>query len=325
MNPHLTTRLTRALRRRVRRWAFARAPESRREITLQRGQIYILPTRAGAGFGAICFLLLLGAMNYSNSLVFVLCFLLIGLGLVAMQQTHRNLLGLTLSSGPAPPVFAGEPARFSVRIDNPGRLARHAVGVHLLDAQTGGWQDLPPAQETQTHLHCDTRERGWQTLPRLLVSTRFPFGLFTAWSYAHLEARVLVYPAPADNRRQPPSASGRNHSGVMSASGQEDYAGLRAYQPGDSPRHIHWRLYPHHDALLVKQFADHYSEELWLDWSRLQGLPEEARLRRLCRWVVEAHRSGQTYGLRMPAVTLPPARGEAHKHRCLGTLALHPA
>jgi uncharacterized protein (DUF58 family) len=37
---------------------------------------------------------------------------------------------------------------------------------------------------------------------------------------------------------------------------------------------------------------------------------------------MQAERFGQSYGLRIPGVKIPPARGEAHRTRCLEALAL---
>jgi uncharacterized protein (DUF58 family) len=42
----------------------------------------------------------------------------------------------------------------------------------------------------------------------------------------------------------------------------------------------------------------------------------------LAHWVIQAERFGQSYGLRIPGVSISPGRGEAHRTRCLEALAL---
>jgi uncharacterized protein (DUF58 family) len=75
------------------------------------------------------------------------------------------------------------------------------------------------------------------------------------------------------------------------------------------------------DANQVQQF------ELWLDLN-LTGLPGgtqtglEAKLSRLCAWVLLAEKMGLQYGLRLGAQEIAPDGGEAHKRRCLQALAL---
>jgi uncharacterized protein (DUF58 family) len=48
----------------------------------------------------------------------------------------------------------------------------------------------------------------------------------------------------------------------------------------------------------------------------------EQKLSRLCAWVLQADQQGLDYGLRLPAVDIPPGSGEAHKRQCLEALAL---
>ena len=48
----------------------------------------------------------------------------------------------------------------------------------------------------------------------------------------------------------------------------------------------------------------------------------EARLSRLCAWVLMADHLGVDYGLRAGGRTVQPSQGEAHKRQCLEVLAL---
>jgi uncharacterized protein (DUF58 family) len=104
--------------------------------------------------------------------------------------------------------------------------------------------------------------------------------------------------------------------------GDEDFAGLKAYQPGDSPRRIAWKASLRGETFLTKQFAGQATEELWLDWDHLPAhLDLEARLSRLTGWVLQADRGGVRYGLRLPARRIAPSSGDKHRLRCLETLA----
>ena len=89
-----------------------------------RRRVYILPTRNGFLFAATLMVLFLGAINYNNSLAYVLSFLLGSVSLVGLFFTHRNLAGLIINPAQADPVFAGETAYFPLFIDNRGMLQR---------------------------------------------------------------------------------------------------------------------------------------------------------------------------------------------------------
>ena len=110
------------------------------------------------------------------------------------------------------------------------------------------------------------------------------------------------------------------------AQGTDDYSGLRAYQPADSPRHVAWKQVAHSDTMLTKQCTGDASAELWLDWTVLPAaLDVEAQLSRLTGWVLAPEASGLRYGLRIPGAELPPGHGDTHRAACLTALALHEA
>jgi uncharacterized protein (DUF58 family) len=104
--------------------------------------------------------------------------------------------------------------------------------------------------------------------------------------------------------------------------GSEDFAGLRAWQPGDSPRQVAWKVAARSDVLATKRFGDIEGGTVLLDWDRLAGLEVEARLSQLARWVLDAEQTNLRYGLRIPGVEIAPGNGMPHRHRCLEALAL---
>ncbi len=310
---------------RIYKWSTRRRPREAGPVLIHRRRIYIVPTRMGFIFGFLVFVMLMGSMNYMNSLAFVLTFLLTGLGLVTMHHTHRNLLNLRIAAGPQEPVFAGQTASFRVLIDNASNQDRYSLALHWYGDDPITYHDVAAGQKTLVELNLPAPQRGRLPAPRFTVHTTFPLGLFYAWCYVELDMHCLVYPAPADNRLQAPPSRGKHGGRHSQHSGREDFAGLRDYQRNDPPRLIHWKAYPRNRQLVVKQFADPQSDTLWLDWATLTGLDTEARLSQLCRWILDAHRGGLQYGLRLPDVELPPASDENHRHRCLEQLALFEA
>ena len=83
-----------------------------------RQRVFIFLTRYGLIFSANLMVMLIGAVNYNNSLAYALIFLLSGLFLVAMLHTYSNLRGLIISASPAEAVFAGQQASFPLVFDN---------------------------------------------------------------------------------------------------------------------------------------------------------------------------------------------------------------
>ena len=309
---------------RLRHWFSDRTAPQRGPIVLRHRRVYILPTRIGWLFGATIGILLVGSINYALQLGFALTFLLAGVGLVAMVHTTRNLARLSVSAGRVEPVFAGEIAQFRLHLENLEPHDRPAILVRHLDSGAQTVLDLGRRAVAEAILSVPAPKRGWLPLGRVMLETRFPLGLFRAWSYAEPDVRCLVYPSPVRATLPAPSAASDTGAARAQTRGNDDFSGLREYQPQDSPRHVAWKAAARSDSMLTKQFAGAAGSEMWLDWAALPpAMQTEQRLSRLAGWVISAEQSGARYGLRLPGCALAPERGESHRAACLRALALH--
>src|SRR5690606_14124150 len=73
-----------------------RLPAPAPDPTMVRRRVYIFFTRPGLLFLITLVVMLLGAVNYTNSMAYLLTFLLGSLLLVCILHTHRNLRGLVV-------------------------------------------------------------------------------------------------------------------------------------------------------------------------------------------------------------------------------------
>lgn len=307
-------------------WFYGSTPPERGEIVLGHRRVYIVPSRLGLLFGGTLAILLVGSINYVLSLGFALTFLLAGMGIAAMVQTTRNLARLSVRAGRSEPVFAGDAARFRLGMANAGDFDRPEILVRHLGSGAQQTVDVAAAASAEAVLAVPAPRRGWLPLGRVMLETRFPVGLFRAWSYVEPDSRCLVYPRPEASALPPLAPSAQAGGARAHAQGGDDFSGLRAYQPADSPRHVAWKSVARSDDMLTKQFAGDALAELWLD---LRDLPPslglEQRLSRLTGWVLAAERAGARYALRLPGTEIEPGRGEAHRAACLEALALYQA
>jgi uncharacterized protein (DUF58 family) len=308
---------------RIDAWVMARVKRQPGPVAVPRHRVYILPTRFGYGFAALQLVMLLGAMNYSNSMAFALTFLLTGLGLIAMHHTHGNLVNVEVRSGPVEPVFTGEVAHFEIHVHNPARRSRYSVSVGWPRSPVAASADVPAENYSVLKLPMPAQRRGWLPAKVFAVSTEFPLGMFHAWTWLELEMTCLVYPRPAPKGRTPPESRGAGGSLTGNRPGLDEFAGLRHYQRGDTSRSIHWKSFPKSQTLMVKQFQETLDQELWLDWDELPEFDAETRLSQLTRWVLDAEAAQASYGLRLPGTRIAPSRGETHQQLCLRTLALY--
>ena len=186
----------RALKNSAYEWLFQwRGPESG-VIVLRQRRVFILPTRQGLLYAAVIILMLVGSVNYDLSLGFILAFLLGATGIQSMLHTFRNLAHLRISPGRTQPAFAGESAQFQINIANNTRASRYSVGV-TRDGLLADYVDVAAGDEVVAVARIPALQRGWLRPGRLTLFTRFPVGLFRAWSYVDPDVSCLIYPAPA--------------------------------------------------------------------------------------------------------------------------------
>jgi uncharacterized protein (DUF58 family) len=304
-------------------WFEAHNPPSRDSIVLHNRRLYILPTGFGYLFAVMMLFLFLAAINYQNSMAFMLTFMLTSLAIISLWQTHKNLLGISVKLQIPRPVFCGEMCELEFEVSHPNNSRRFAIGIQYQD-QPPVYLKLEPEGSTLAKLKLPTGRRGLYRPAGITVFTRYPTGLFHAWGWLRYDLPILVYPRPADDARLQQSVV-EQFDGQTSTSTIEgdDFAGLRGHRIGESLRHISWKAYAQGRGLLTKTFQGHARPSLWIDWDLMTRGSVEERLSLMTALVLAAENEEQKYGLRLPGKVIEQGYGSAHKHNCLQTLALY--
>ena len=310
------------VRARFQRWFEARLPLSD-TITLTQRTVYILPTRPGFTLAATLLVLLVASINYQLNLGYLLTFLLAGSAVVGMHVCHGTLRGLTMVLIAPDAQYAGTSAVIGINLSSLRRSVRYGIGLSVLGANQWVWADVPAQGSATVHVAFKPGQRGLHRVPTLTAETRFPLGTFRVWTVWRPAAQVLVYPAPEPF--PPPLPPGEPRSGGaatanLHASGE--YDGVRAYRRGDPLKLVVWKKAAKADELVSRDAQQVQRFELWLDFAHCGTSETEHKLSRLCAWVLEAHRRGLDYGLRLPSGEIKPACDERHKRACLEALAL---
>lgn len=302
------------------RWLDRRIPPEQR-ITLSQRNVFIFPTRTGLGFGVLLALLLLAAINYANSLVYGVAFLLLSIFLVTILYTYRNLAGLTLEVASTGSGFVGEDVEFQVRLSRPKGRSREGIQLGWPGA-IKQWAQLHDTEADTVYLYVPAARRGLFDPGRLLIETYFPLGLLRAWTWVDLAATAVVYPRPIFGPPPEPSHGHRDDGALIDPVGSDDFTDIRAYANGDPVRHILWRSYARAGQLTVKQYASYVEPRLWLSLDGVSG-DLEVRLARLTGLAIDAWRGGREFGLRLGDAEVAPNVGDTHLERVLRELALY--
>ncbi|MFY9179676.1 MAG: DUF58 domain-containing protein [Venatoribacter sp.] len=302
-------------------WLNRRLPASR-QIQLSHKSVFIVPSKAGLLFLLLLSVMLVTAINYQNNLIYILVFWLFSLALVAMLLTFRNLAGLVIRAGRVSPCFVGDNLTLPIHLY--GKQRNHQA-IYLAFSQAEGVQAQVLAQaEQQVSLRIKASERGYLKTERIKVESRFPLGLFRAWSWVQLEFSAVVYPKPiAAPITLSENQNGSSEKQLLHPSSGQDFYGLRAYRAGDAMNRIAWKQVAQGKGLVTKEFSQAAGANHEFNFDSLVGLPTEQRLSHLCAWLLEAQQQEWSFALVLPTQTLALNRGDEHVRQCLTALALY--
>lgn len=295
------------------------------KVKLVQKLIFILPTRYGWWFLLLIALLYLLGTNYQNNLILFLCYLLLSVFLVAIVLTYQNISGLTLQCKQAAEGFVGEKTAALINLSSDSKhlmLTMHFVAAANTNDHAIGLIEtvLPAPSITSATLKLSGIKRGKYAVPRIKISSQYPFGLWRTWSYIALAQDFWVYPAPQTEKAAVKHSADDTKEQAKTDAGET----LSPYRAGDSVRHMVWKRLARDPANPVVR-QQHFSVQTEPDWvvvPPLSGDALEQALRFACQQLLQLEQSGSNYGLKLPSLTLPQAKGPQHLQRCLKALAL---
>jgi transglutaminase-like putative cysteine protease len=225
-------------RQAVARWTLRRQGADLGEFELHRRRLYIVPTGLGFAYATMLLAMLVGGLNYGNNLALLLTFLLAAAGWVAMHQAHANLQGIVGHlQGTARTTDSTGPVDFHLALRIPDNRPRPDLEIDG-PARAGLPQprvvSLVPGQTVHVHWTQPTTPG----LLRVRLATRYPLGLFRAWTWIHPPT-----PASAPTAATTPQRGDAGDIEQLTAtpSGDGDVVSLRAWREGDLWQRIAWR------------------------------------------------------------------------------------
>jgi len=301
------------------------APDRSGLIRIEPRKVYILPTRFGLLYGVMLLAMLLGSNNYGSNPGFLLTFLLAGLGMAALFQTWKNLVGIQITATKAEPVFCASEATYPLRMHNTFNTTRAGIGgsIKEFEIHDNPVIDLDPGSHAILNVKRTASERGLMPIGRVAIRTSFPLGLFQAWAYIEPRTACLVYPKPAETAGGLSTFSNEASESNIAETGSDDFAGHKPYQTGDSVMHVDWKALARGKGWWIKNFDAAKGDHIWLRWETIEKNDVEQKLSLLSRAVLDLDLLDLRYGLELPGRSIEPGTGGTHKHQCLKALALY--
>jgi len=314
-----------------------KVPFYRRMLTAYGRSLEI--TKAGWLFIVLTLAVGFAAINSGANLLHVLFGCQIGLILASGMLSENMVQRARVRRRVASPLHAGSRGALIVELRN-GSERGDMISVSVEDDDRIDSPDqsepvfsvaVAGGQTAILHTSVVMSRRGLHPLPKAVIATRFPFGLFVKRREINHsdedEERVLVYPRvhPVDVGELREFQRGQGEARGARARAGEFY-GLAEYREGQELRRIHWPATARLGKAVVQEFEARGEAEqiLGLATGR-SGEPEfEAEVERVASQAVALLREGRVAtGLRYgDTLVVEPDSGPSHERRLLDFLAL---
>ena len=289
-------------------------------LRLSLRRIFIVPTALGWLWAAVGGLLYVVGVNTSSNVPLILGFLMLALQLLAIFLTAQTLHGLQLNWSTQLEGWAGEQLPLMLQLTVP-------KGMRYLGLQLGPkgrrWEGICVAGMQQIPVPWQGESRGLNKLPRLRIDSQAPLGLWVCWVRLQLATEALLYPAPvvAAVVEVPwPQAIGTQQP--KQSAEPHDFHSLQPHRPEEGPQRLAWKQLARGHGELSKRFEAPTAKAVLL--SLQPGIEKETGLSAIAARIKQLASNGDSYGLLIDHVEIPPANGSEHRRICLRRLALLP-
>ncbi len=224
----------------------------------------------GVVYVAISIFIGLAALNSQTNLLFWIFGLLMG-GLIVSGLLSGAMMNSLLIKRITPqPAHVDQPLTIQYQITNK-RGILPCFGFTIREIKPSKQPDwaynlpigyvvyIPPKTSTVVNAHAFGSTRGTVELPKLEVSTSFPFGILTRSAILPLVSKITILPKLHPLSRQLfHDIKQRSTNGARSgkhAGGLEEFYGLREYQHGDELKRIDWKNSAKSGKLISREYT----------------------------------------------------------------------
>ncbi len=310
-------------------------------------------TTFGRLFLLILFPMFIGAINYNNSLAYLLVFVCLSLYLLTFYQGWQNLKDIKINLYPLNNQFSGNSININTQLLCLGGVQKNKYKFMTLEYYLHQYSIEPSSEASnlhstiqdkvkqykksipivnflseknnQTEFKIKADRRGCYKLNSASCTSQYPLALFkwtqkATWSTHSTAAHFYVYPEPIDWLKLEVDQEGA----IQNKTGTDQFKELSRYQVGDALAKVCWKTYARTEQLMTKSFEEDFDKlPIMFDWNDLERLSTEQKLSQLCYWVKNASQQGLCYGVNMPDHMIEPNSGAVHYHKCLVAMALY--
>ena len=337
-----------ALNLRFNSWLARRIPKHSQQIINHRN-IFIIPTRFGAGLMVFMLLLFLLGTNYQNNVIILISYLLVSFFVVVLLHSFFNLSGLKFQANSALQGFVGDKVYFPLNVSSKKERFNISFSFDqvLNDVNSSEVDNILSANESYNNQSNEVTltevakgdnkirvpyricKRGEYSLGRLLIISEFGFGLFKTWTRLDFAQHVTAFPKPVanvwlDKEQSVAGEDVENNTQSYQDSfqpGQDEFHQLQHYKLGEPLSRVAWKHVARGQGWFTKQYQQALSGKLQLDFSQLPAGTVEQRLSWLSYAIKDCSEKQIPFSLKLAEHTVEYDHSAQHTLKCLTALA----
>lgn len=222
----------------------------------------------------LCFLVALSLGLVGTDILIYLFFCgLFGLGLsVFLVAWWNRPKAVKPQLQPWAPSVVGHPVKLSIQLQNPRKqpaldlqaqvTLNHPFEKRMLRYLSQDKISLEGQESGLLTLELSALSRGIYPLKSVQVVSDFPLGLLRWWSTHLPQGHIVVYPAYRQLHTLRLPLKRKYQPGGMALTSQVgdsmEFKGLRNYQEGDNPKHVHWPTLARTGKLATREYQEEY-------------------------------------------------------------------
>lgn len=242
------------------------------------------PTRYFFFLVLIIVSLFLQAYIHNYNIVYIMMFLLVGVGGTSSIFGFLNLYPVRVKLLSNERFFANKEAEYKLLVSN--KSDNPSYDINISNANNSHTISLINKNENITvSMHEKFQKRGYAKLQKIKIYSLFPLPHELKYKFVDLEKQLIVYPKPEGVSLLEFYNKNNSLNGEL-----DEFEGIKRFNEGDNPSYIHWSSFAKHNILMLKNYR--YQDEnktLHFDLDSLKGTQEE-KLSQLTLWCLECEK-----------------------------------
>lgn len=282
---------------------------------------------------AFTFAVGVAAINTGNNLMYLILSMMLALMVLSGILSENILKSIRVERRTPLEVWAGAPFVMEYEVLNPKRFFP-SYALRIKEKNVKALREpfifkLSAGAEKTAKGEFIVEKRGWLEFEQIIISTRFPFGLFEKAKLVWKRDKVLVFPRAVPVENEKAELEKNKWEQMSNKKGEGDgLFGIREYVDGDNPRKIHWKVSAKAGKLMMKETEAMETPKIsiLLDVSRYFERKDNNLLESAigkCAWLARSYiEKDFLVRLILPPEDTSYGSGAAHLKRILTALAL---